>query len=59
MIDAIFEQVNKDSVKLAKSVKYDGSKLFAFSNYPKHLKTRFDELMDTMASDVQAVIING
>ena len=35
MIDAIFEQVNKDSVKLAKSVKYDGSKLFAFSNYPK------------------------
>lgn len=58
LIDAIFEQVNKDSVKLAKSVKYDGSKLFAFSNYPK-LKTRFDELMDTMASDVQAVIING
>lgn len=58
LIDAIFEQANKDLVKLARSVKYDGSKLFAFRNYPK-LGTRFDELMNTMASDIQAVIING
>lgn len=58
LIDAIFEQANKDLVKLARSVKYDGSKLLAFRNYPK-LGTRFDELMNTMASDIQAVIING
>lgn len=58
LIDAIFEQVSKDAVRLAKSVKFDDSKLFSFGRYPK-LKTRVDELMDTMASDIQTVIING
>lgn len=58
LIDAIFEQANKDSVKLAKRAGYDGGKLFSFNDYPQ-LKTRFSDLMNTMASDIQTVIVNG
>ena len=58
LIDSIFEQANKDAIRLAKSVKFDGSKMFSFNSFPK-LKNRFDELIETMASDIQAVIING
>lgn len=58
LIDAIFEQHTKSAVGLASKVKYDASKPFTFSSYPK-LKTRFDDLMQVLASDVQAVIING
>lgn len=58
LIDAIFAQASKKSATLARSVKYDGERLFSFNNYPK-IKSSFDELMRVMASDIQAVIING
>lgn len=58
LIDAIFEQHTKSAAGLASKVKYDASKPFSFSSYP-NLKTRFDYLMQALASDVQAVIING
>lgn len=58
LIDTIFEKVGKKSATLARSVNHNGEKLFAFKNYPK-IKSSFDELMQTMASDIQAVIING
>ena len=58
LVEAIFEQATKDSVRLARSVKYDGKSLFAFRDYPK-VKARFEELINAMADDIQAIVVNG
>ena len=58
LIDDIFELAGKKATTLARSAGHNGEKLFSFKSYPK-IKAGFDELMRTMASDIQAVIING
>lgn len=58
LVEAIFEQATKDSVRLARSVKYDGKSLFAFKDFPK-VKARFEELLNAMAEDIQTVVVNG
>ena len=58
LVEAIFEQATKDSVRLARSVKYDGKSLFAFKDYPK-VKARFEELLNAMADDFLTVLVNG
>lgn len=58
LIDSIFVQAGKKATTLARSVGHNGERLFSFKDYPK-IKSSFDELMRKMASDIQAVIING